>query len=72
MPTFIVNRNAQPTGENEVHQLNASCPKLPHPENRIDLGTHNHCSDAVAKAKRLYPEASIDGCYHCCNPCHNR
>lgn len=72
MPSYILNKNAQPSGEHEVHRNDGSCNYMPLPENRIDLGTHTHCSGAVAVAKKSYPNANIDGCYYCCNSCHTR
>jgi hypothetical protein len=38
MQRFYVNKNAQPTGEHEVHNLDANCQHLPDPINRLDLG----------------------------------
>jgi len=72
MPYFIVNRNAQPTGEHEVHENTHTCNHLPEPENRIDLGFHNSCYEAIAAAKRLYPSHTFDGCYYCANACHTK
>lgn len=75
MPEYCINRKAQPiSGDHEVHDLTpGACHTLPSPENRIALGYHANCQGAVAKAKRDNPShsAKIDGCIHCCNPCHN-
>lgn len=68
MPRFCVNQIAQPNGDHEVHDLSASCPKLPAPHNRHDLGNHTSCVGAVAEAKRIYPRSN--GCYWCAEPCH--
>lgn len=70
MHRFIVNRNAQPTGEHEVHDLDAACIRLPDSENRRGLGEFSSCQGAVIEAKKLY--SSVDGCYYCCPDCHTR
>lgn len=70
MPFYIVNKNAQTTGEHEVHQNDCSCSHMPDPANRIDLGHHETCHGAVAEAKRRYPSNSFDGCFYCANACH--
>jgi hypothetical protein len=68
MAYYYVNKNAQPTGEHEVHQL--SCDWLPKEENRIYLGNFDSCAPAVREAKRYY--SNVDGCYHCSPACHSR
>lgn len=68
MGYYYVNRNAQPTGEHEVHE--GSCPYLPTIENRIYLGIFDNCQQAVREAKKYY--SNVDGCYYCCWPCHTR
>lgn len=70
MPRFIINKNAQPNGDHEVHNLTDGCAYMPNPENQIDLGYHSNCYGAVAKAKQEWPNARINGCYYCCNECH--
>jgi len=72
MPRFCINKNAQPTGEHEVHNLDAGCNHLPNTENQIVLGTFMTCHDAIRKAKDDYPDAKIDGCAYCCPDCHTR
>lgn len=67
---YVLNRNAQPTGEHEVHVVNGTCSWLPQWQNRIDLGKHTHCSSAVTTARNRYPGTAIDGCKHCCPDCH--
>ncbi len=69
MALYCVNRNAQPEGEHEVHNLE-TCLELPDPVNRVALGEHAICQSAVAKAKLTYPTA--DGCKICSPSCHNR
>ncbi len=68
MPYYLVNRNAQPTGEHEVHESN--CGHMPDLLNRQDLGFHGTCKGAVQAAKSYYD--NVDGCYYCCNDCHSR
>lgn len=68
MDYYYVNKNAQPTGEHEVHK--SSCNHLPDTSNCIGLGYFSNCADAVKKAKEHY--SNVDGCYHCCRPCHTR
>ncbi|MBL0729438.1 hypothetical protein [Piscinibacter sp. HJYY11] len=70
MPNFIINKNAQPNGDHEVHNTTTGCTYMPSPENRIDLGTHWSCQEAVTTAKSRWPQSRINGCYYCCNACH--
>lgn len=70
MPQFILNQNQQDSGDYEVHNKTTGCPRMPLPENQIDLGTHPSCHGAVANAKARWPNLKIDGCYYCCNECH--
>lgn len=72
MPNFCLNKNAQPTGEHEVHNVDAGTHCLPNPENRIPLGSHLTCHAAVAEARRIYPNTEIDGCKFCATDCHTR
>ena len=70
MANFIINRNTQPNGDNEVHNTSTGCLHMPAPENQINLGSHSSCHGAVAQAKQQWPNNRINGCYYCCNPCH--
>lgn len=70
MARFIINRNAQPNGDHEVHNATTGCTFMPAPENQIDLGTHASCHGAVSLAKQRCPGNRINGCYYCCNACH--
>lgn len=63
---YYVNKNAQPTGEHEVHKL--YCSYLPETGNRIYLGIFINCEDAIKEAKKFYD--NIDGCFYCTNECH--
>lgn len=67
MKNFYVNDHAQNSGEHEVHQ--DGCSHLPKLENRTYLGVFDNCADALTEASHIY--SSVDGCYYCCNPCHN-
>ena len=67
MPTYYVNKNAQPNGDHEVHR--EGCSWLPHRNNLIYLGEYWSCSPAVSEAKRK-GYSSANGCYHCSNACH--
>ncbi len=68
MDYYYVNKNAQATGEHEVHK--SSCSYLPSESNRIGLGYYATCAEAVKKAKEYY--SNVDGCYYCCPTCHTR
>ena len=70
MPRFCVNKNAQSTGEHEVHNLDAGCSYLPALQNQRLLGTFSSCSGAIAEAKKIY--SSVDGCAYCAPACHTR
>ncbi len=72
MPVYIINKNAQSTGEHEVHQDDCTCSHMPDHSNRIGLGFHSNCHSAVAEAKSRYPNHQIDGCFYCSRPCHTR
>lgn len=68
MANYYVNRNQQSTGEHEVHK--SGCEYLPDAQNRVYLGEHSNCQDAVKKAKEYY--SNVDGCKYCCEECHTR
>lgn len=70
MPRYYVNRNAQPSGEHEVHKTSSACPHHADAENQKDLGYHDSCRDAIRKAKETY--SSVDGCAYCVPNCHTR
>jgi len=70
MARYVININAQANGDHEVHNITKGCNYLPNYENQIDLGYHNSCHEAVAHAKRKWPDYRINGCYYCCNACH--
>jgi len=68
MEHYYVNKNAQTTGEHEVHKT--GCSYMPDYENKLSLGNFSNCKDAVKEAKKTY--SNVDGCYYCCNECHTR
>ncbi len=68
MKHYYVNKNAQSTGEYEVHE--ESCNYLPSSDNRKYLGYFSSCHEAIKKAKEDFYD--VDGCYYCCNECHTR
>ena len=68
---YIINNNAQPTGEHEVH-AEAYCNHLPEPINRIFLGHYDDCSQPLREARVEWPHLIIDGCEHCIPACHTR
>ena len=70
MHPFIVNKNAQSNGDHEVHQTDRGTSCLPDSENRIELGSFDNCHEAVAAAKRRYPDWKVNGCAYCAPDCH--
>lgn len=68
MDRYFVNKNTDtnPNNDHEVHK--DGCHKMP--SNRIDLGLHADCHNAVNYSKRVYYENS-DGCILCIPLCHN-
>ncbi len=70
MDKFILNKNQQSNGDFEVHNETKGCSFMPRPENRIDLGYHTTCHQAVASAKAKWPSHKINGCAFCCPACH--
>lgn len=69
MPYYCVNKNAQSgSNDHEVHDLASTKNCLPLAVNRLDLGWHASCRDAVAQAKRTYSD--VNGCAYCVPECH--
>lgn len=68
MEWYYVSKDAQPSGEHEVHRND--CTRLPKIENRIILGCFTNCREAMREARQHYQQ--VDGCFHCCKPCHTR
>ncbi|MFZ2072746.1 MAG: hypothetical protein WAV10_03660 [Minisyncoccia bacterium] len=73
MSRYIINQNAQPTGENEIHNDEKGvCDHLPNPENRILIGYYSTCQEAIIAARTMWPKNIIDGCAYCCPACNTR
>ncbi len=68
MGNYYVNKNAQSTGEHEVHT--DGCPHPPNIKNRVSIGLFKTCQGAIRQAKTVY--ANVDGCAYCCPKCHTR
>lgn len=66
MKTYYVNKNAQSTGEHEVHAY--GCSHMPNQP--LLLGAFNNCIEAIAKARQHY--TNVDGCFYCCEECHKK
>ncbi len=66
MAFYYVNKNAQSSGDHEVHET--GCSSMPDESNRIFLGDFLNCQDAVIEAKKHYLTA--DGCAICIPACH--
>ena len=70
MPRFCVNKNAQSTGEHEVHNLDSRCSFLPDTKNQLYLGVFTSCRGALSEARRTY--SNVDGCAYCAPSCNTR
>ena len=68
MPEYYVNKNAQSTGEHEVHKEGSY--RMPDLQNRIFLGYFLYAIDAVREARRYFN--NVDGCYYCSKEAHRR
>ncbi len=68
MYRYYVNKQAQRTGEHEVHT--SLCGYNPPPEGCIYLGEFSSCQRAIEKAREHFEK--VDGCYFCCRECHTR
>jgi hypothetical protein len=66
MKKYYVHKYTDAQGDHEVHV--EGCSKMPSAENRIYLGEFSNCDDAVREAKKH--RSPVNGCYHCCTPCH--
>jgi hypothetical protein len=67
---YVVNKisTGNPYYNHEVHT--DGCQWMPLPENRVDLGYFNSCSEALTEARKYY--SNVDGCATCCPSCHRR
>lgn len=68
MYRYCVNRNAQPTGEHEVHK--EGCYRMPEPRNQLYLGYFLNANDAAREARKYFND--VDGCYYCCSEAHRK
>lgn len=68
MNKFFINKNAQPSGEHEVHR--EDCPWMFFIKETIYLGEFSSCADALCAAQRFY--SNVDGCKRCCPKCHRK
>lgn len=68
MPKFYLNNNAQDNGDHEVHK--EDCFYLQFVVSITDLGMHDHCFTAVARAQTI--QKTADGCKTCLEDCHSR
>jgi hypothetical protein len=68
MELYYVNVNAAKTGEHEVHTW--LCANVPGLNNRLLVGSFDHCKDALKEAKKIFPH--VDGCARCCPECNKK
>lgn len=68
MEHYYVNKNAQTSGEHEVHT--DKCIFFSDIINRLYLGYFATCEEAIKEAKKHY--LNVDGCYYCCPKCHKK
>lgn len=66
MAYYIVNKNKDYRGYNEIHKT--ECSHKPTPLNSYDLGYCSSDSEAIQKARNL--GYNPDGCYYCCQAVH--
>jgi hypothetical protein len=71
VPTYIVNTNAQPNGDYDVHDEASTLGCLPDAANRESLGYYFTCSDAVDEAD-IRGYRPVNGCARCANACHTQ
>lgn len=66
---YIINKNKDANGNNEIHNQTNGCSYMPDIFNQVSLGWCYSDADAVEKAKTMgYSKA--DGCYYCCHKAH--
>lgn len=68
MPNYIINKNEDSNGFNEVHDI--SCGHLPLIQNQVSIGWHSDAKSAVSYAK-INGWKHADGCYYCCEEAHH-
>lgn len=66
---YIINKNKDSNGNNEIHNKTNGCSYMPNILNQVSLGWCSTDDDALEKAKAMgYTNA--DGCYYCCPNAH--
>lgn len=66
---YLINKNKDENGRNEIHKTNI-CGHLPALQNRVNLGYFSADDEALRYARRIgYSDA--DGCYYCCEEIHD-
>lgn len=65
---YFLDKNKNDKGYYELHSV--GCPRPPEESDRLHLGEFFTCKKAMEKAKELYLESELDGCYLCCTKCH--
>ena len=68
MANYVLNKNSDSNGRNEVHTT--TCSYVPLLQNQVSLGWHTNGVSAVNYAKSIGWKNS-DGCYYCCKEAHN-
>lgn len=68
MDAYFINKEAQFTGEHEVHKSN--CTYIPATANKLYLGIFSNCDEALNEASKYYKH--VDGCYFCSKECHKK
>lgn len=66
MDNYCVGKTAAENGMHIVHIC--SCLYRPDLEEQDHLGPFATCEEAMKKARTLYKK--VNGCIHCCKPCH--
>ncbi len=70
MPHYYVNIQEN-DGVHVMHMVKREpCQHGADEENQKDVGYHIGCHYALEKARETFPDWSINGCYFCCNDCH--
>lgn len=73
MAEYIINKNKDNQGNNEIHNISKvpSCQHLPIPANRVSLGFRSSDKEALSYAKQIGWK-NADGCFHCCKDAHTK
>jgi hypothetical protein len=65
---YFVNTQSQSNGDHEVHVQ--YCVWMPNSSNAKPLGMFENCYEAVREAAKTFRQ--VNGCIHCCRPCHTQ